>query len=311
MKIKELFYRAQNMISPQKGALSNGPTLILNYHHIVQDHTPMHSLLYGYSHRQASFESQLTWLKKHLQQSTDFSAKESFVVTFDDCSMSTYKLALPLLHKYGIKAYFFVVESDLGNILWIDKYFAWLSYVPNGSYKINEYSFEISDFESRMQTHYILWKMMPHECSIDQMLLRMDELYDFDRLFTSMSDHKDRLHTIRVNEINMLKNEGHFVGFHSQKHQQLSALTSKKLVLECSPRNREHYNCNTMAIPFGGPSDYTEDVLLEIKNQGFEHILLNHPSHEQDNVFGRLNLPDTTSKHEIRYRVSQYLNEIR
>lgn len=311
MNLKELFYRAQNMISPLKGALSNSPALILNYHHIVPNNTPMHSLLYGYSHRQSSFESQLIWLSTNLKYSTDFDAPQSFVITFDDCSMSTYKLALPLLHKHGIKAYFFVVESDLGKMLWIDKYFAWLSYVPNGNYKINDQSFDISDFQSRMQTHYALWKMMPHECSIDQMLLRMDELHAFELLLTSLSDHKDRMQTIGVDEISTLKEGGHFVGFHSQKHQQLSALSSEKLVLECSPRHREYYNCNTMAIPFGGPSDYNEVALQELKRQGFEHILLNHPAHAIDNVFGRLNLPDTTSKPEIRYRVSNYLNEIR
>jgi peptidoglycan/xylan/chitin deacetylase (PgdA/CDA1 family) len=299
------------MISPLKGALSNSPALILNYHHIVPNNTPMHSLLYGYSHRQSSFESQLIWLSTNLKYSTDFDAPQSFVITFDDCSMSTYKLALPLLNKYGIKAYFFVVESDLGNILWIDKYFAWLSYVPKGNYKINDQSFKISDFDSRMRTHYALWKMLPHEFSIDQMLLRMDELHDFEQLFALLSDHKDRLHTIDVEEISRLKNDGHFVGFHSQKHQQLSTLSSEKLVLECSPRHREYYNCNTMAIPFGGPSDYNEVALQELKRQGFEHILLNHPAHARDNVYGRLNLPDTASKHEIRYKVSQYLNEIK
>jgi len=309
--LKELFFRTHASITPFKRFPENDSAIILNYHHIIPDKSERNSLLYGYSHRITSFEAQLSWLQSKFQKSIDFSSHGSFVITFDDCSMSTFNHALPILEKYNVKAYFFVVEDDLGDILWIDKYFAWLSYVPRGIYIVNDLECSISDFDSRMNAHHKFWSVLDHGYSSAELLKDLDMAYSMNTIITSNLQHADRLYTIGQNEVNILKDLGHLIGFHSRSHQKLSTLPKDTLVTECTPLKNEYYNCDCIAVPFGTPDDYNSAVLETLREEGFGKILLNHPYRQKNQVYGRLNLPDSTSTSEIQYIVKHYINSIR
>jgi len=118
------------------------------------------------------------------------------------------------------------------------------------------------------------------------------------------------LNTLTTEQCHKLKEMGHFVGFHSQNHEQLSKIETEKLMLECEPKEKILFNSNTFAIPFGGLNDYNQTVLTAIKKAGFNSILLNHPKRANNKVYGRLNLPDTSNRYAIQYCVKRYLKSI-
>lgn len=309
--LKNQYYRIRNLVDSSTSELVQTENIILNYHHIVPDEVCDSNLLYGYSHKLSSFRAQMEWLSDRFQNSTLFGDKNSFVVTFDDCSVHTFEQALPVLEEFGLKAYFFVVERDLGKPLWVDQYFFWLSYVPAGTYNILGRNFNIADNKSRLRTHLELWTRYEREVNSTEMLKALENAYSFKEFSALISTHHKRLTTIGTEHIASLKSQGHFVGFHSRSHERLSILGTDKLQRECSIQDVSLFNCETFAIPYGSPDDYNDQVLNQIYANGFEQILLNHPAKPCGGIFGRINLPDTGNVHAIEFHTRRYLNAIK
>lgn len=286
-------------------------SLVLNYHHIVLDDMMDGSLLFGYAHAVKSFDKQMEFLTKRLTPSLTPNAENSFLITFDDCSKSTIRHAIPILDKYGIKAKFFVVESSLEKTLWIDDYFMWCSYVPSGTYTVLGTTFQIATKRNRMSMHHALWQKYRDGIPADKILGSMNEAYGFDRFQVEKRKKAGRLQCLGVDDIEMLKSKGHEVGFHSQTHQRLSGCDRIVLQAEITTQNPDLYSTNDFAIPFGSEDDYNEEVLTALLNASKGDIYLNHAAVPSSRVYGRLNLPDSNSNATIKFHIRQYLKSIR
>ncbi|MDA7836641.1 polysaccharide deacetylase family protein [Salibacteraceae bacterium] len=308
--LKPYYYKVQKLLSSDIKLERLQSALILNYHHIVPDSVMERNLLYGYNHTTSSFESQIEWMSARFKNSLEFEDKNSFVITFDDCSIHTIDQALPILTKFKVQAYFFVVEDRIGKSIWIDDYFFWLSYVPNGSYKLFNRSYNIKNQKSRLEIHQEIWKEYQHAPNHQFILSELDTQYSLSKLKSTHSTHCKRLVTLSRDDIFNLKKLGHLVGFHSQTHDQLSKLNEAGLSKECQYSNSDLFNCSAFAIPFGSENDYNDSAISSIKNLGYKSILLNHAKKAQDNVYGRLNLPDSTDKLEIEFKTKEYINAI-
>jgi len=308
--LKPYYFKAQKLLSSDIKLENLQSTLILNYHHIVPDSIVESNLLYGYSHSTSSFESQIEWLSARFKNSLAFEDKNSFVITFDDCSIYTIEQALPILTKYNIQAYFFLVEDRIGKSIWIDDYLFWLSYVPNGSYRLFKRNYNIVDQKSRLELHHEIWREYQYAPNHQLILSEFDAQYSLSKLKSAHSIHYKRLMTLSFEDILNLKKLGHLVGFHSQTHEQLSKLNADELSKECEYSDSDIFNCNTFAVPFGSENDYNDSVISAIKNLGYKSILLNHAVKAHDKVYGRLNLPDSNDKLEIEYKIWAYINAI-
>lgn len=285
--------------------LSLNHSLILNYHHIVPGTLINENLLFGYAHSTENFAVQMQWLCKKLRPTLDWKQRGGVVITFDDCSMHTYHQALPILEHHGVKAYFFVVESRLGRSLWIDRYFQWLSYVPNGKYQIGNQKMSLNSATERMNAHQLLWNQVHSDttCILEQ----MDSEYAFDKIDKRFPELADRMRTIGQEEIEYLKSKGHLVGHHSRTHTRLSALTGEGLKEEVTMQNSTLFNTKAFAIPFGSSSDYNSEVIDIIRANDYSTILLNHPSPPKADTFGRLNLPNSGNIPLIRFHTWQHI----
>jgi peptidoglycan/xylan/chitin deacetylase (PgdA/CDA1 family) len=304
--VKQAYWKAKGIRIPSD-AMQSKRALILNYHHIVPNHVETYNLLFGYAHSVRHFEAHLKWLKKHFIPSTDWELKNGVVITFDDCSMYTFKLALPLLEKYGFKAYFFVVEECLGSQIWVDRYFQWLSFVPPGAYQLLSKSRHIQTDKDRMALHHELWPMLGTTTSLDDLLDDMNTCFRFDLLDQVRPGLEDRMRTVGLEEIEAIKAKGHFVGHHSKKHRRLSTLPTIDLKEEISMENRALFNTNAFAIPFGAMEDYNDEVLDALEQANYSPILLNHATPPKGSTFGRLNMPNTSRQGELRFRVWNHL----
>ena len=263
------------------------------------------NLLHGYAHSTKSFKAQMAWLTNKFQPTMDWNQSGGFVITFDDCSMYTFHQALPILENLGIKAYFFVVESQLGKSLWVDRYFQWLSYVPNGTYRIGDLKLSMKSPSDRMNAHQSLWDRVHSDTS--SILDQMDSAYAFDQIDERHPELADRMRTIGQKEVEDLKSRGHFVGHHSNTHARLSTLTGENLKEEVTMHDSTLFNTMAFAIPFGSSSDYNSEVVDMIRANGYSSILLNHPSPRKGDTFGRLNLPDSGSSPLIRFHTWQHI----
>ena len=196
--LKPYYFKAQKLLSSDIKLENLQSALILNYHHIVPNSMVEHNLLYGYSHTTSSFESQIEWMSARFKNSLEFEDKNSFVITFDDCSIHTIDQALPILTKYKVQAYFFVVEDRIGKSIWIDDYFFWLSYVPNGPYRLFNRNYNLIDQKSRLELHQDIWEIYQNTASNQSILFEFDAQYSFSKLKSIHSIHYKRLVTLSL-----------------------------------------------------------------------------------------------------------------
>ena len=179
--IQNFYFNALSLSGKIKGWKSSD-TLVLNYHHILPSNMVDQSLLNGYSYSIESFESQIQFLIDNYANSTEFSSPNSFVVSFDDCSEGAVKYALPILRKHNIRAYLFINEACIGEELWIDTYFKWLSSVPFSSYRLFNEEHNIQDESDRFRLNQVLWKKLMNGLLVNSVISEMNDCYSFSKL---------------------------------------------------------------------------------------------------------------------------------
>jgi peptidoglycan/xylan/chitin deacetylase (PgdA/CDA1 family) len=105
---------------------------VLMYHAISSDAVPHGYTDVGdivYVVDVANFEQQLKYLQKHNYKShliselplKNYKLNNNIILTFDDGHISNYKVALPLLKKYGFKANFFITTKWIGTEYYMDE----------------------------------------------------------------------------------------------------------------------------------------------------------------------------------------------
>lgn len=276
----------------------------MNYHHVLPDHDFEYNLLNGYAHRASSFEAQLSILSKQFGFTHDLEGV-GCVITFDDGILNNLKIAAPLLKKHDVQAYFFCVEDHIetGNTLWIDRYYLWFSFVPEGQYAMVNETFKLSDHTSRLHASQLVWNWFCAEKPSSKELLQvLDDAYPFDKLEEKAIKHELRLKPMNREELEALKDAGHFIGFHSRSHQVLAHLDPEQLDREIEATS-SIYNTSAMAIPFGTEAEISPLVMERLSEKRFSYILLNE-QHSRYAGIPRLNLPDSNDRFEIHAHLS-------
>jgi peptidoglycan/xylan/chitin deacetylase (PgdA/CDA1 family) len=281
---------------------------ILTYHHILPDDLIENNLVFGYTHSISSFKAQLKVLVKRFQCVTDFGKKNTAVITFDDGVLNNYIYALPFLRQYNIKAYFFIVDSLVGNqdLLWSEKWVLWLSQVPYGKYTIGGIEISIRNEEDRMTAHTKLWRYLTkHYDERDKIIGAMEQSYSFEHLQEYVKNKSHRFSSMSEKEIELLKQEGHFIGAHSVYHDILSLQNKDELERDCLHiKQSTRYNTRAFAIPFGGDSHITNTVISILEQYEFTPVLVNEVSPKYTQCLGRINLPNTSNKYIIEANLS-------
>jgi peptidoglycan/xylan/chitin deacetylase (PgdA/CDA1 family) len=304
--IKNFYFNALSLSGKLRGWKSS-ETLVLNYHHILPSNMVDQSLLFGYSHSIESFESQIQFLIDNYANSIEFSSPNSFVVSFDDCSESAVKYALPILRKHNIRAYFFINEACIGEELWIDTYFKWLSWVPFGRYRLINEEHNIQDETDRFRLNQVIWKKLMNGLLVNSVISEMNDCYNFSKLQEKSIEHSARLKVIDQTRIELLKSEGHLIGAHSQHHYPLTSLKEpKQIETETDTRNKSIYNTSVFAIPFGSASDYNDPIIQVLENK-YTAILLNHSKPMDDTrIYGRLNFSNTSNHSILKSEIKRH-----
>lgn len=101
--------------------------IVLMYHGILSNTSPTVPTIRGtgaelYYVTVDQFDAQMKWLKDNgyrptlIDHSNNQYQPNDIIITFDDGEMNNYIDALPVLKKYGFKAYFFIIIKRIGDI---------------------------------------------------------------------------------------------------------------------------------------------------------------------------------------------------
>lgn len=221
-------------------------------------------------------------------------------ITFDDGLKSQYDVALRVLDKYNLKAFFFIFTSIFsGNPDYLEIY----RYFRTNHYKkIDDF---YNDFFSNSKTNLINFKN-DNEIKIKEIkkkfpfystndiifrLIRDENLTknEYDKIMKKMMlfkrfNYKKILENLYINKknLNSLVNKGHLIGLHSHTHPTRIENFSKKKQIKEYKHNminlnkfiKSKHQINSMSHPCGSYNPETLKILKNMKIElGFKQIM--------------------------------------
>ncbi len=215
--------------------------------------------------------------------------KKDICLTFDDCLKSQIKIALPILKKFKIKAFFFIYSSIFGKKL--DKFESYRDFRSTFYRSIDDFYFEFFD---------LLKKKFPRENK--RFLLEFKKTYLQKFKFYTLNDRKYRFYRdviltkkkyeelmkilmlkknyntksrkkkiiMNKKDIKNIEKDGHEIGLHSHSHPvRMDLLNLKKQIKEYKINNKVlknliKKNINSMSHPCGRYNKNTFKVLKDL-----------------------------------------------
>jgi len=257
--------------------------VILLYHRILEE--PYDNSL-GTIVSKKNFENQIRYLSENFKVTSldkafmDSSNELKVIITFDDGYIDNYKIAFPILKKYGLAAHFFLATNYVSSGLPI---WDWeLKLMLDNSNKnfdidIGLENFNRNDYQGGEKA--LLWNLINR-----LKFFRSEERSEIiDNIKKQLEVHKldyaeDRC--MNWEEIKLMKDEGMHFGSHGSSHTSFSSLPKEALDQEIKTSldtlNKElDLESHFLAFPFGSKKDFNEEIIKEVLSSGFERCLLN------------------------------------
>lgn len=284
------------------------------YHNIIPDKYWDNSLHLSHSMKESSFIKQLEVIQDKLGITLNIHDTNKATITFDDGYLNQYSVASKIMDDKDIQGYFFCTANVINNnqAFIMDKLQYWFSYVPEGVYNLEELNIvlNIKDEESRK----IEWQKISNIIGPIE-IERIEKLLDDKCPFKDISINEEfeslRFRGISKSQILEMKEKGHKIGAHSANHKRLSIMDDvelKKDIEMCGSMLYKTYNTRIFCYPFGSLGDINEDVLENIKKNGFNAAFAysNNPVKEGYNQYfmPRMFLPDTDDIDVINFVLS-------
>lgn len=288
--------------------LNRRKLLTITYHNIIPDELYDGSLwLRVSSHSVSAFEQQIRIIKRRLGNRCQ--------ITFDDGYKNWVDIVAPILHKYQMRACFFISFKPLetGKPLTIDAVLFWINFVPPGKYKIYEKWLEITQenkSEVAANLHDLLFQDYKKWETIEK---ELNSAYAFSKFQVNERLKYLRLQPLDYKDIKKLAISRHSLGAHSWDHKPLATMPlelqdqdfaiSKKLAMEYC--NTENYS-----YPYGGLGEVSSDTARLCEKGGFDKGFMNIPevfySHAVNPryMIPRSMLPNDSNKYIIEAKLS-------
>lgn len=284
------------------------------YHNIIPDKYFDDSLHLSHSMKESSFIKQLEVIKDKLGITLNIYDTNKATITFDDGYLNQYSVASKIMNDKDIQGYFFCTANVINDneAFIMDRLQYWFSYVPEGVYNLDEINIvlNIKDKESRK----IEWQKISDiigPIEIERIEKLLDDKYPFRDISINNEFWSLRFRGISKIQLKEMKEKGHKIGAHSANHKRLSIMDElelKKDIDMCGSMLYKTYNTNIFCYPFGSIVDIDENVLKNIKDNGFNGAFAysNNPIKEGYNEYfmPRMFLPDTDDADIISFVLS-------
>ena len=286
---------------------------VVTFHNVIPDILYDDSIHLGVSCTESTFEYQLEEIGKKFKFTTELSVNNSCIITFDD-GYNNNLFASEILTNKEINAVFFITQNLVltNEMLWIDRIMFWFSYVPENKYKLYDFEFVITknnrgicygDFYQYILNNYDKRK---------DFISQLDHLFSFSDLEINLELYNYRFKALTVNQIDIMKNNGHLIALHSTNHDVLSKLSESELsneINQCENFLSTFYNSNYFSYPFGREEEVSNQVKSCLGNSTFSCAFINkwQWTENTDNYsIQRISLPNTKNKYLISAHFSGF-----
>lgn len=250
---------------------------VIAYHNVIPDKFFDDSLHLFHSMKESSFKAQLEVMRKRFRVSTDIEDVKSITLTFDDGYLNQYEIASKAMDRRNMKGYFFCVEDLIsnGNPILMDMLQYWVSYVEEGTYKLEELNItlELRNEESRK----LQWNKISELLNSGVTPEKVEEAFEKAYSFKYIKGPKEKFLKLRFaaipkSSLKAMKEKGHYIGAHSAFHRRLSLMNEEQLKEDidiCKKAKENILNTNVFAYPYGSKEDISTTVLDIIAKAGF------------------------------------------
>ncbi len=294
--IKALLKKSLQAFNHHKASFDrSNKILILLYHRVLENDldNPLGTIV-----SKNNFENQIKYLSENFEVTSldralsDPPNKLKVIITFDDGYVDNYRVAFPILKKYGLTAHFFLATDYISSGLPI---WDWdLKLMLDHSKKNFDIDIGSKNFSRNLyigKENVLLWELIS-----SLKFLRDEERSEIikgikTQLEISEIDYsEDRC--MNWEEIKTMKNQGMHFGSHGCSHTSFSFLSKEALqqeiVKSLNILDKElSLKSKFLAFPFGSKADFNNEIINQVSNLGFDRCLLNVQGYnipEENNV---------------------------
>ena len=281
---KEFLKKGVQVFNHYKATLDpSDKIVILLYHRILEEpyENPLGTIV-----SKENFENQIRYLSENFKVTSldrafvDSSNGLKVIITFDDGYIDNYKIAFPILKKYGLTAHFFLATNYIssGQPIW-----DWdLKLMLDNSNKNFDINIGLENFDRNNyqgKDNALLWELISRlkffrsdeRSKIIDNIKKQLEVYELDY-------SEDRC--MNWEEIKLMKEEGMYFGSHGSSHTSFSSLDKEALDQEIKTSldilNKElSLKRHFLAFPFGSKADFNDEIIKRVLSSGYERCLLN------------------------------------
>ncbi|MGL4990787.1 MAG: polysaccharide deacetylase family protein [Sarcina sp.] len=287
---------------------------VIAYHNVIEDRYFDESLHLTYSTCESAFRAQVALIKEKFKIDLDVYNDKSVMITFDDGYKNQTVTATKILDEFNVKGIIFCPVNAINSKepLDMDKVLCWFSYVPTGTYKIEELSLELTIGNSLLERNIALNKAVSF---IDKSFYLKDLVRCLDHTFKfkdlKYDGYECRFASPTIEDINDAKKRGHIIASHSRNHDNLASLSEESLKADidnCGHLLKEGvYNSGMFAYPYGGRDDVPSITSEFLEKNNFEvaFAYTNTNVYEYDKYYiPRFTLPNTNDRAVINFNLS-------
>ena len=204
-------------------------------------------------------------------------AATQLLLTFDDGYQDNYEIVYPILKQKGWPAAFFIIPGYIGENkpLWDWEFSAILnSNATVQSIKMADTLIHQGKKEPRLS---FIFRVLERMKSAD-VNLREKVLASLREQSKKNIAHEDIC--MSWEQLGRMRNDGMEIGAHSISHRSLARIPLAEAIYEIRKSKKViednlKEECAHFAFPFGSKSDYTQELIDEVKKTGFHTCLLN------------------------------------
>lgn len=242
---------------------------VVCFHNVLPDALMVGGVAGGFSFSESDFRSIVRQIKGRA------------ILSFDDGYLNQFEVVGRILREEGTVGMLFVskrlIDSpDPASALVVDQIIHWLGFVPNGDYKI-PYCDRIVELHLHddLQRYDAFVKVLnpiffaDAETKGEKLISALDEVYPMHKIFAAMPSEYRRLRLtgISTKQLEMLKQEGWVVGYHTDSHFPLKSLSTAEKHREIE--GGKTLGCTVFAYPYGSP-DAVDDECIAIAHESYD-----------------------------------------
>lgn len=269
--------------------LNRNAKRIITFHNVMPSNLLPEGKSIGLTDTEESFATKIKEVRKHFRISTDVMDQQSLTITFDDGYRNQFDIAKKILgaDKAVIFASGGVVNNDnpLG-ALTVDLLMHWTELIPNGHYDLSQTLGEGNIIDASSDNRQLLWQKIiwpafvkDSESKGKNLFEALDKAYPMDKVLSNCSEEylRLRLTGFTSNEIDNIRESDWVVGWHTQEHFPLSALTTDEKRIEIAEMAPAETKKTILSYPYGETQSVDLECLKIAEEAGYIGAVSNLP----------------------------------